>query len=271
MSPSLNPVVLLYLAGALLLYRRAIVILARRGRTVPAWQQAAFYGGIALTAMALIWPVDPLGDDLLTMHMAQHLLLADLAAPLLIAGVRHPVLMFMLPRPVLVPLARNRPLRRLLAVLTRPWVALPVFVVLLYGWHFQGLFEAAAQHGFVHALQHMGFFLGSLLVWWPVLEPARRRMPGGLWKIGHIFAARLISAMLGMGMIFSHSPWYPDVYDGRADISLGLSPLADQQTAGGIMMTLDVIVIAFALTLFFWRSASDYEREQAGAATAVAR
>lgn len=83
-------------------------------------------------------------------------------------------------------------------------------------------------------------------------------MPGALWKIGHIFAARFFSAMLGMGLVFSRSPWYTGAHGERARD--GLSPLGDQQTAGGMMISLDVIVIAFALTLFFWRAAADFDR-----------
>ena len=40
--------------------------------------QAAFYGGVALWTVALISPLDNLAEDLLSAHMAQHLLLAEL-------------------------------------------------------------------------------------------------------------------------------------------------------------------------------------------------
>ena len=258
MALTLNPATVLYLVGVAVLYARAVRVLRRRGQMVAGWQQGAWYGGLGLTAIALLGPPDALGDELLTMHMVQHLLIADLAAPLLIAGLRNPVLGFFLPRAVLVPLARSR-LRRAFRVMRRPWIALPIFVALLYGWHIRVLFEGALRSDWVHALQHLSFVGGSLLVWWAVLEPKRRRMPGELWKIGHIFAARLFSAMLGMGLVFSRSPWYAGVYGDRPS-DYGLSPLADQQTAGGIMMSLDVLVIVFALTLFFWRAAADFDR-----------
>lgn len=253
-----NPVVVLYLIGAALLYARAVRILDRRGRRVPRRQQAAWWGGLVLMAAALVSPIDDLGSDLLALHMVQHVLIADLAAPLLITGMRNPVLAFLLPRSVLVPLARS-PLRRVFRILHNPGVALTLFLFVLYGWHLRGPFEAAVESDLVHALQHISFVASSLLVWWAVLEPKKRRMPGELWKIGHIFGSRLISAMLGMGMIFSRSPWYPGAYDGSG----GLTALGDQQTAGGIMMSLDFLVIAFALSLFFWRSASDFDREVA--------
>ena len=114
--------------------------------------------------------------------MAQHLLIADLAAPLLLVGVRNPVLGFYLPRAALVTLARS-PLRRWFDLLKRPLVAVPVFVLVLYGWHFSVFFEAAVRNPFVHALQHMSFVAIGVLVWWSALEPKRRRLRGELWKV----------------------------------------------------------------------------------------
>ena len=45
------------------------------------------------------------------------------------------------------------------------------------------------------------------------------------------------------------------------------SPLADQQIAGGMMMSLDTIIVMVALTLYFWRAAADFDRAEARAAS----
>jgi cytochrome c oxidase assembly factor CtaG len=99
---------------------------------------------------------------------------------------------FFLPRPALVAVARRRRLRRVFRTMRRPLVAIPVFVVLLYGWHVGVLFEAALENPFVHVLQHWSFVFGSVLVWWAPLDPKRRRLHGELWKIGHLIGARLL-------------------------------------------------------------------------------
>jgi putative membrane protein len=259
-----DPGALLLLATALALYGRAVRVLARRGVTVGRGQQAAWYGGVALVAVGLLSPVDALGEELLTAHMAQHLLIADLAAPLLLTGLRWPVLVFILPRPVLVPLARRRRLRRAFAVLRQPLVAIPVFIVVLYGWHLRFMFEAALASPIVHAIQHQSFVLAAVLVWWPVLEPGRRRMPGELWKIGYILSARMAGMMLGMAFIVMRTPVYAGAY-GDAAREHGLTPLGDQQTAGGIMLSLDILVMIFALSFLFWRAAQDHDRAEAAA------
>ena len=198
-------------------------------------------------------------------HMAQHLLIADVAAPLLLVGLRTPVLQNMLPPPVLVPLARMRWLRRGFAVLRRPLVAIPVFVVLLYGWHFSFAFGAAMRHPALHAVQHLCFVGGALLVWWPVLEPDRRRLQGELWKAGHVLAARFMGMFLGMAFVLTRRPVYFSIY-GERPHRHGLSPVADQQLAGGLMLGLDFFVILFALTFFFWRAAADHDRSEREAA-----
>ena len=61
------------------LYARAVTVLRWRGWTVSGKQQALFYGGAGLLAVALLGPPDTLSDDLLSAHMGQHLLLADIA------------------------------------------------------------------------------------------------------------------------------------------------------------------------------------------------
>jgi putative copper resistance protein D len=243
------------------LYLRAAHVLAARGYEVPAWQQVAWHGGIALTAIGLLSPIDSLAEDLLSAHMAQHLLIADLAAPLLLVGLRSPVYAFFLPRPALVAIARRQRLRRVFRKVRRPLVAIPVYVAILYGWHMAFMFETALDNQAVHVLQHWSFVFGSVLVWWAPLEPKRRRLHGELWKIGHILGARLAGMMLGMAFVVMRSPAY-DAY-GDAAREHGLTPLADQQIAGGMMLGLDVIVMLFALGLFFWASARDADEAEA--------
>src|SRR5919199_3333088 len=128
---ALDPGVIAFLTAVSALYVRAVRVLGARGYRVPAAQQAWWWIGMALEAVALVGPLDDLADQLVSAHMAQHLLLADVAVPFLLAGVRTPVLVFLLPRPVLVALSRLRRLRAALAFLSRPLVAIPVYLLVL--------------------------------------------------------------------------------------------------------------------------------------------
>jgi cytochrome c oxidase assembly factor CtaG len=257
---SLDPVLVALLLLACGLYVRALRVLrARRprGLRVPRTQQACWWIGIALLMAALLGPPDAYDDRLLSAHMAQHLLLGDLAAPFLLLGLRTPVLLFYLPRPVLVLLARRRRLRRAFRALRQPLVALPLYVLTVYAWHVGALFEGALRHPLLHALQHEAFLAANLLLWWPVVEPARRRVGDGLWKIGYVFAARMSTMFLGMVFVFTRGILYADVYGTGA--REGISARADQQTAGGLMMTLDIVVMIVAAAWLFWLAAREYD------------
>ena len=244
------------------LYLRALAALRRRGQHVPAAQRAAWWAGLALVGAGLLSPLDRLAESLLAAHMAQHLLIADLAAPFLLLGLRMPVLVFFLPRPLLVALARRRSLRSFFRFLRRPLVAIALYVVVLYGWHLGFMFEAAMRSPALHALQHQSFVVASILVWWAALEPQRRRLRGELWKVGHILGARLAGMFLGMAFLVMRVPAYTGVYGPAASSAYGLAPLEDQQIAGGMMLSLDVIVMLCAAAFFFWRAAADHDRAE---------
>jgi putative membrane protein len=257
----LDPGQLILVFGTEALYLRALHILRGRGVSVPTGQIVLWHLGISLWAVGFFSPIHTLGDDLLSAHMAQHLLIADLAAPLLLAGARNPVLMFLLPRPALVTLARTGWLRRGFRRLRQPLVAIPVYALFLYGWHFSIFFDAAVRHPLVHALQHMSFVGIGILVWWSALEPKRRRLHGDLWKIPYLLGARMIGMMLGMSFVLIRVPVYTAVY-GSGERRFGLSPIADQQIAGALMVTLDILIMVFALCYFFFRASQQADIEE---------
>jgi putative membrane protein len=262
-SITLDPGVLAFLGLGVALYVRAVGVARGRGLEVSRFQQAAFYAGVALWVIAMISPLDDLAEDLLSAHMAQHLLLAELGGPLILVGLRAPVIFFFLPRPALVALARRKTLRRVMRKLTTPVGAIATYAIVLYGWHFAPAFEAALENPLVHALQHQSFLFIAILVWIPALEPTRQRLRGELWKAAHILGARLVGMFLGMAFIAMRTPAY-DWYVGRTS-EHGLKPLTDQQIAGGLMLTLDVAIMLFAVAFFFYRSAQDQDRADAEA------
>ena len=107
-------------------------------------------------------------------------------------------------------LARRHGCGALFRELRQPLVAIPSGSLILYGWHFAFAFEAALERSVLHALQHQSFVLGALLVWWSVIEPKRRRVPGDLWKVPYMLGARLAGMFLGMAFIIMRTPAYAD-------------------------------------------------------------
>ncbi|MCW2956127.1 MAG: Cytochrome c oxidase caa3-type, assembly factor CtaG-related protein [Thermoleophilia bacterium] len=270
--PSLVP--LLGLVAAALLYLRACSILAERGRVIPRGQRVAYFSGLGLIFLATQTFIDSVGEEaLVSLHMLQHMLIADLPAPLLLYGVRAPLLYFFWPRPVLVTVARMRLLRSFWAWLRRPVVALVTWLVVLYAWHIPFFYEAALENRLVHDLEHVSFALTGILAWWPLMDPTHNRVDGRVWKAMYVFAARMVGGVLGILLIVWPSQIY-GAYGQRAE-AYGISTLTDQQVAGGIMMMVDSLIVLVGVTYFLikmdWGEDHRDDVPEASRAAALAR
>jgi hypothetical protein len=82
----------------------------------------------------------------------------------------------------------------------------------------------------------------------------------------------MLGMFVGMAFVLIRQPVYTDVY-GTGERALGLGAVSDQQLAGAIMVTTDIYLMVFALSLFFYRAAQDSarveERERATREAAV--
>ena len=71
----------------------------------------------------------------------------------------------------------------------------------------------------------------------------------------------MIGMFLGMAFVLIRQPVYTGVYG--AGERRGVSALADQQTAGAMMVAVDILIMVFALSFFFWQAARQYDRDEA--------
>jgi putative membrane protein len=231
------------------LYGRRVRTLRARGTAVPGWRIALFATGIVLLLAALVSPLHALGEQFFSFHMLQHVLLGDLAPLALLSGLTGPIL-----RPALAYTYRLR-------FLANPLVALPLWAVNLYLWHLPYLYDAAVRHDSVHAVEHLCFFMGGVIMWLPVLET----LPAPEWfgtgaKLGYIAVVRAIETVLGNVFFWAGATFYP-VYEHRQRL-WGLSPLEDQGLAGAVMMIEGSIVTLVALAWLFLRMAGEGELRQ---------
>src|SRR4051812_6232751 len=89
---SFEPLQLIPVAIIAVLYAGRARALARQGRPVPPWRQVSFASGLVLLLVALASPLAAYDDELIWVHMAQHLVLGDLAALLMVLGLTGPML-----------------------------------------------------------------------------------------------------------------------------------------------------------------------------------
>lgn len=257
-----NPVVTLAIIAVVALYIRGVRILAGRNRSVPTIQITCFFSGILCVALATLTPIDTVGEhSLVSVHMAQHLLIADIAGPLLLIGVRAPMLYFFWPAPLMKVVARRALLRSFWGFLTRPIVALSFWLTTLFIWHIPVLYETAITNSGTHALEHFIFSFGGILAWWPLLDPTHHRAEGRVWKAMYVVAARMIGGVLGIVLAVSQTQLY-DMYGNRA-LTYGLTPLEDQQLAGAMMMIVDLFIMTIGFSVFIART-SEHEEPRIG-------
>lgn len=231
---SFDPLVWIPLVLSHWLYGRGILRAWRRagfGRIVPVWRAACFFAGEVLLVVALISPLDPLGETLLTAHMAQHILLTSAAPMLLVLGMPVRAWIWALPRGwrPLGASVQVRFLTHALDAISRPGIATAIGVLVMWGWHAPVLFEAALQNEAIHTLEHISFFASALLVWRAALSPHASALAAASAVLATFMAGGMLGALLSLAPVQLY-----DWYAGYA-IYWGLTPIEDQQLAGLVM------------------------------------
>lgn len=237
----LFPVVLmgaLYLTGWLRI-RRKLQVQGKGRKLASGWRLAAYLGGLGSLLLALLSPIDVLGNQLLIMHMVQHKILVMAAAPLLWLGDPFPIVLWALParlrRAIGSLFERDTWFRRALTAMTHPGICWLVFVFTYIGWHDPGLYDLALRVPPVHNLEHITFFLAAMLFWYPVVNSAphlHKALP--YWvRIVYLIAFVPPNAIAGVAIamatdiIYPHYATVPHIW--------GFTVLEDQAWGGAIM------------------------------------
>ncbi len=235
------PLELVPLLVAAVLYAKRASTLADRGRPVPLWRQVCFAAGLLTIVVALVSPVAHIGEELVIAHMVEHLLLGDIATLLLVLGLTGLLL-----QPILAIRFFDR-----LRVLAHPLVALPLWALNFYLWHVPALYDAAYGGAPVHALEHVSFVFFGCLMWMPVFGPLPKpQWFTAPWKVGYVIVVRFAGAILGNVLMWSGSVLYPVYAPGER--YWGISPIADQSTAGVVMMVEGTFLGLGLLAWFFF-------------------
>jgi cytochrome c oxidase assembly factor CtaG len=232
-------------------YRARVKTLTRGGRSVPGWRQGCFGAGLVVLAIALSPPIDTLSDQLLAVHMVEHLLIGDLAALLIVLGFTGPLL---------APLLRNRFVGRL-RVFAHPVVAVVTWGINFYAWHAPALYQGALRHDALHALEHATFLGFGVAVWMALLGPLPKpQWFTNAWRLVYIVAVRLIGTVLANVMIFAGTVLYP--YYRAGDAHWHISAMGDQIAAAGVMMVEESILTICLFCWLFLKVAREGEERQ---------
>lgn len=229
----------------------AALLYALGRRDHGTWRRdACFYCGLLVLVLAIDSPVDTYADRLFWVHMIQHVLLTMVAPPLLLLGRPWPRVARPLPHAARRALAKSLHACRIVAA---PLVAFVLFNGVLLAWHLPVLFDLTLRNGAVHDLEHALFLSTALLLWAHLVPNSRRPRLRAAQRVAYGVGAILISWLLAVVLGFASHPLYGH-YAALAHRPGGLSALADQQLAAGIMwvpasipFTIAVLVAAYRL------------------------
>jgi cytochrome c oxidase assembly factor CtaG len=218
----------------------AAAVLYARARP-HGWRPWAFAAGVALVVVPLNSPLETIAvKRLLLMHLLQNVLIADWAPLLLILGLT-PAL-----RALIAPRAER---------VTRPRIALPLWLGAWYGTHTAVFYDYALRNSWALNVEHLVLLAAGLVFWWPVLT-GRLSTAGTIAYLGVAFVS---SAFLGLALTFSTSVFYD--YYAVAPRLWGLSAAKDQNL-GGILMNAEQTLVFLGALGFFLMRLLDEEAER---------
>lgn len=173
--------------------------------------------GVAALALAWLGPLPDLARQSFAAHMTMHMIVVAVAAPLVALGLSGTAV-----DPV-----------RVMPRLFAPIPASMIELIVVWSWHAPALHHAARHATHTLLLEQASFITAGLLLWLAVLGGERedQRVRGGAGVVALLFTSMhmtLLGALFALANrpLFAHPPTGP----------AGLSPLADQQLGGTIML-----------------------------------
>jgi cytochrome c oxidase assembly factor CtaG len=223
----------------------------------------AWLSGLLAVLVALESAVDVYAEDLLAVHMVQHLLLAMVAPPLLALGA--PVTLALR---VASPTVRQRLIlpilhSRVVRLSASPLFAWPAFAIVMLVTHFSPLYDAALEDPVVHIAEHALFLAAGSLFWWPVVaaDPIPRRLTYGV-RLAYVVLQMPLNAAVGLAIYFAPTVLYAH-YAALAR-TWGPDALTDQQIGGIVMWGVGDLLLLLAVPLLVaaWMRADVRRNEQ---------
>lgn len=190
-------------------------------------------------------PLEALSYHLLSAHLLQNVILAEWAPALLVLGV---------PPDLAARIARLPGV----GSLTRPPVALGLWLLTYFAWHLPLAYDTALEHPatLLH-LEHACYLAAGSLLWWPVFQDVPHKISNA-GRALYLFLAFVLASPVGLLLALVPEPAYDYYVEGGG--LWGLGPHADQQIAGVTMAAEQALVFFAVFAVFFFRFLADEER-----------
>ncbi|WP_256641515.1 cytochrome c oxidase assembly protein [Streptomyces murinus] len=242
------------------LYAWGVVRLRRRGDTWPVARTFSYVIGVLTIMLVMCTKLNDYGMVMFSVHMVQHMIISMLSPILILLGAPVTLALRALPtagrgrkgpRELLLMLLHSRYMR----VITHPLFTIPMFIASLYVLYFTPLFDFLMGSKTGHIAMMVHFLAVGVVFFWPIIgvDPGPHR-PGHLMRMLELFAGMPFHAFFGIALMMASTPMVNTFLHPPA--SLGIDPLSDQNSAGGIAWAFSEVpsVLVLIALLFQWYS-----------------
>lgn len=197
-----------------------------------------------------ISPLEQVSGTLFSAHMVQHEFLILVAAPLFAFSKPLDLIKRVFHHHAPSEMTRRAPwIRRVIRLVTMPWIAWASFAVMLWVWHLPFLYEAALANAPVHAFQHLCLFTSSAAFWSVVTGSGTKRTNAFGTSAFYLLTTAVHTGFLGALYSIASAPVY-SVYTVTTS-PFGWSALFDQQLAGLLLWVFGAATFVGAICALF--------------------
>ena len=260
------PAVLVCTAGALCVgfYLAGVARLRRRGDAWPWLRTAMWIAGWVVVVLVTSTGMGKYGLVLFSAHMVQHMALNMLAPIFLVLGAPVTLALRAIrprrsggPRELILALVHSRYSR----FVSRPIIALVIYLTSLYIMYFTGIFEWAMKSHFGHLLMTFHFLAAGSLFFWIVIGPDPKPRPLSYpAKVLLYFLSIVFHTVFGLALMMGTTLIADAWYTGLA-VPWVADLLSDQRAGGGIAWAFGEIpsLIIIVVLIGQWTRAEERE------------
>lgn len=216
------------------------------GMRTTTLQKFLFTTGLVFLYISKGSPLNIIGHHyLFSVHMVEMAISYLVVPPLFILGMPHNF--------YLKWMKRETGFMKVIHFLTKPLLAILIFITLFSIYHMPVIFDAVMVNGLVAFVIHSLLFATAFTMWWPVLCPVEELDSlSHLKKVGYVFASGVLLTPACALIMFSKNVLY-ETYAHAPQITSILPPLEDQTTGGIVMKILQEVVYGIVLGHIFYK------------------
>lgn len=210
-------------------------------------QQYYFFTGMALVFLLKATPFDVIGTHyLFSAHVFQLSVIFFIVVPLIILS---------LPVNFLRKYIWHHRTKFALNILAHPWLTLITFNGFITIYLIPAVFNFIHSNVILSILAQAFLLFNAIFMWWVIIHPVPEiKGFNYLLRALYIFLASLALFPIGFYYVIIQNEHFPTYIDVAGAIIPALTPIYDQQLAGGILKVIQLATYSFALLfiLFKW-------------------